>query len=211
MPNNLDLILNKYDLISLFVAENDEFRSVNSENARFTEKQMRQSMVVLKQTMSALQGINFKKMVIRGNGHLSVFIQDSNKIVGYVAKKELEDDKIIGSLNATVVEAKPEAVPEVEEKKEEVVVEEKKEEIIEEKDFDARVLNDINKIAEEYLEDFTYEIIENIKSDIGMKDSDKYSSKLLSKYIDGLEQSASMLIGPTRAEEMKDKMKKLLV
>ncbi|MCD6246349.1 hypothetical protein J7J58_05565 [candidate division WOR-3 bacterium] len=211
MADNLSLILNKYDLISLFVTENDEFKNVSSDNAKFTEKQMKQSMVVLKQTLSALQGIKFKKMVLRGNGIVSVFIRDSEKIIGYVAKGELEDGKIIESLKAAVVEKGPELTPEVEKKQEEVAVEEKKEEVIEEKDFDAPVLNDINKIAEEYLEDFAYEILENVKSDIGMKDSDKYSSTLLLKYIGGLEQSASMLIGPTRAEEMKDKMKKLLV
>ncbi len=212
MPDNLNIVLNKYDLTSLFISENSEFISVNASDAQFTEKQTKQSLVVLKQTLSALQGISFKKMIIKGKDKISVFIQDSNRIIGYVAKREIDEEDLIKALNAPVVEEeKVEEVAAVEEEKKEEVVRESVAPKMEEKEIDAKAVKDIDAIAEEYLEDFAFDIIDNIKADIGLTDSDSYSSSFLLKYVNGIEQSASMLIGPTRAEEMKEKMKKLLV
>jgi len=208
MQNNLEILLNKYNLKSIFLMENNNMNFANSGSISFDDKKIKQSIVVLNQTLSALKGVTFKKIAIHTGDSVLVFIENNNNIVGYLGENEVDNKLLISSLNKIGTEV----VEEKEEKEEKVVEKEIKQQPIEEKEveklkeYSSNVLTTINSFAEDYLEDFAYDIIENIKTEMDISNKDVYKSDIVMKYIKNIEKAASMIIGPTRANEMKNKM-----
>ncbi len=203
MQNNFGILLEKYNLKSIFLMENNNLNFANSDRVGFDDKKIKQSIVVLNQTLSALKGVMFKKIAIHTGDSVLVFIENNNNIVGYLGKNEVDNRLLISSLNEIGTEI-------VEEKEEKVAEKEIKQPVEQEavklKEYSSNVLSTINSFAEDYLEDFAYDIIENIKTEMAISNKDVYESDIIMKYIKSIEKAASMLIGPTRANEMKKKM-----
>jgi hypothetical protein len=204
MQNNLEILLNNYNLKSIFLMEDNNMSFANSDSISFDDKKIKQSIVVLNQTLSALTGVKFKKVAIHTGDSVLVFIEDNNSIIGYLGKNEVDNKLLISSLNkigTEVVEEKEVKVVE-----EEIIQQPVEKEVEKLKEYSSNVLTTINSFAEDYLEDFAYDIIENIKTEMDISNKDVHKSDIVMKYIKNIEKAASMIIGPTRANEMKNKM-----
>ncbi|MCK4544436.1 hypothetical protein KAU43_02760 [candidate division WOR-3 bacterium] len=184
--------------------EDNNMSFANSDSISFDDKKIKQSIVVLNQTLSALTGVKFKKVAIHTGDSVLVFIEDNNSIIGYLGKNEVDNKLLISSLNkigTEVVEEKEVKVVE-----EEIIQQPVEKEVEKLKEYSSNVLTTINSFAEDYLEDFAYDIIENIKTEMDISNKDVHKSDIVMKYIKNIEKAASMIIGPTRANEMKNKM-----
>ncbi len=127
-------------------------------------------------------------------------------------KKDKEDKEKIEKEKEIKKEPKEEkqVKPKVK-KKEEKPKEEKKKKPQKETDYtvNVEIMDKLYDIGEEYLMDFVDEVFENQVEDAGLNPKEP-TYKKLSLFISGMEESASMMLGPSVAEEMSEKMRGIL-
>lgn len=212
--------LSKHDLIlgSFYFKENENLFSF-TDQYNVPETRIRRIALVLTQTMDALGGMVFDRFLLEGEDkRISLFSHDGGYCgivfqsnVPYTSIENIYTELI---KKAPVAEEKPpEAKPEPVEAKPKVEapkVEKKpppKE--VEDVIIPASVFDDMSKILNEYLGDFSETIFENQMSDLKLKSEPTPFSKL-QKLCFSLQKASAMLIGPSQAREMVDKLLSLI-
>ncbi len=158
--------------------------------------------LVLNQTLDALGGSPFTTISLMGDEHL--FLIFRGKEVYGVLAKGLKKDTLLrtfynleGEVKGKKLEEKP--IEEIEEKTE------VPQEITEVTTYSEEDLNSIKFISANYLGDFTEEIVNNTIEDLNIS-TEKLTKDNLMEFIYSLQKSAAMLIGPSKAENMKNEM-----
>ncbi len=130
---------------------------------------------------------------------------EEEKKTGKVVLKERKKLKIKGSKPDEKAEEKKE--DKKEEKKQDK--QEKAAPVEEHHDYkiDESTIDNIKKVASEYLEDFAEDIINNLIKESKL-DKNTLTQENVEKFIKKLLKSASLIIGPTQAQEMCDKIDK---
>lgn len=212
--------LSKHDLVlgSFYFKENENL-SVFTDRYMVPETRIKRIALVLTQTMDALGGMVFDRFLLEGEDkRISLFSHDGgycgvifnsnvpftsieNIYTGLISKAPVIEEKPPAA-EPEPVAAKPRPVtPPVEEKP---PVAEKEDEII-----PAGIFDEMGKVLNEYLGDFSETIFENQMSDLKVKIEPTPFSKL-QKLCFSLQKASAMLIGPSQAREMVDKLLSLI-
>jgi hypothetical protein len=213
--------LSNHDLVlgSFYFKENENLSSF-TDQYNVPETRIKRIALVLTQTMDALGGMVFDRFLLEGEDkRISLFSHDGGYCgivfqsnVPYTSIENIYTELIS---KAPVIEEKPpEAKPEPavapKPKKEAPKVEVKpppKEK--EDKIIPATVFDEMGKILNEYLGDFSETIFENQMSDLKVKTEPTPFSKL-QRLCFSLQKASAMLIGPSQAREMVDKLLSLI-
>jgi hypothetical protein len=209
--------LSKHDLVlgSFYFKENQNFFSFTDQYT-VPETRIKRIALVLTQTMDALGGMVFDRFLLEGEDkRISLFSHDGGycgivfqRTVPYtsieniytelISKAPAVEEKPPPEVKPEPVAAKPKAeAPKVEEKP---LPKEKEDQII-----PASVFDEMGKILNEYLGDFSETIFENQMADLKVKAEATPFSKL-QKLCFSLQKASAMLIGPSQAREMVDKL-----
>ncbi len=167
--------------------------------------------LVLKQTFDALSDKTLNTFVIYAQKYnilLRIF-ENNTFIWAIIEKDKFNQDILIKLKNFTLKEevAAPETKEKPVEEKEEHPVE-AKEEVVKEKEAEKlppEILNDFKKIASGYLGDFVGDIFKNVMEDLKISE-DNLTKETLVNLCYGLERSAGMIVGPTKARKLADEL-----
>ena len=158
--------------------------------------------LVLKQTLNALGIIPFRYITINGKNEYILLIFKGKEIHGMVLPYSLsleEGLRIYYEVAGKVKGEKEEIVeaPPIEEMKEEVVL------------LSPDILQKLKEIAISHLGDFAEDVFNNTLEDLEIKE-DNLTMDTVMEFIVGFEKASGMLIGPSRAEKMKEEMLTLI-
>ncbi len=211
--------LSKNDLVlgSFFFKESENFFSF-TEKYSVPELRIRRVALVLTQTIDTLGGIVFDRFLLEGedkrisiykfdDGYCGIIFQNN---VPFSSIESLYQE-LISKIPPVEVEVKEKPVPKVPEKevrripKKEVRVITEKEETI----LAPSIFEDIKEILTQYLGDFSDTIFENQMSDMKINPEFATFSKV-QKLFFSLQKASAMLIGPSHAREMVDKLLSLI-
>jgi len=182
--------------------------------------------IVLSQALDSLKEVPIRDITIQGDDEYILITIKGKEIFGFVLKNDIDKDDVLRIYHSKEEEIfeelfpkkKPEVKVEEVKKIEKPVKEEKKIEEIEEKGKEEKeekiilspdVLDKVREIATETLGDFAAEIFDNIVKDIGIVKENINKDKLM-ELVNELEKSAKMIVGPTKAGNMKDDILKHL-
>jgi len=158
--------------------------------------------LILNQTLDALGGSPFATISLIGDKRL--FLIFKGKEVYGVLVKGVKKDTLLRTFYDLEGEVKEKKLVEKPIEK----IEEKTEipqEITEVTTYSEEDFNNIKNISANYLGDFTEEIVNNTIGDLGIS-REKLTRDNLLEFIYSLQKSAAMLIGPSKAENMKNEM-----
>jgi hypothetical protein len=212
--------LSKHDLVlgSFYFKDNENLSSFTDQYT-VPETRIKRIALVLTQTMDALGGMFFDRFLLEGEDkRISLFSHDGGYcgivFASNVPYTSIENvyTELISKAPVTeekAPEVKPEPVPP--EPKKAVPTVEKKPPPEEKEDtiIPATVFEDMGKILNEYLGDFSETIFENQMSDLKVKTEPTPFSKV-QKLCFSLQKASAMLIGPSQAREMVDKLLSLI-
>ncbi len=212
--------LSKNDLVlgSFYFKENENLSSFTDQYT-VPETRINRIALVLMQTMDALGGMFFDRFLLEGEDkRISLFSHDggycgivSQSTVPYTSIENIYTELIRKApvVEEKPVEAKPEpagAKPKTEAPKVEAKPPPKEKE---DRIIPATVFDEMSTILNEYLGDFSETIFENQMSDLKMK-AEPAPFSLLQKLCFSLQKASAMLIGPSQAREMVDKLLSLI-
>lgn len=175
--------------------------------------------IVLTQAIESLKEVPIREITIKGENEYILIILRGKEIFGFVLPNEKNKEDILRIYHTREEEIFEELFPkkkpevkveepkkiEKEEKKIEEKVEAKEEKIV----LSADILDKIRDISTETLGDFASEIFENILNDLNINKDNLNKDKLM-ELVNELEKSAKMIVGPTKAGNMKDDILKHL-
>lgn len=168
--------------------------------------------LVLKQTFDALSDKTLNTFVIYARKYnILLRIFENNTFIWAVVEKDKFNQDILTKLKDFAIEevAPPETKEElVEEKAEEHPAEGVKEEVVKEEEaqkLSPEVLENFKKIASGYLGDFAGDIFKNVMEDLKISE-DNLTKETLVNLCYGLERSAGMIVGPTKARKLADEL-----
>lgn len=212
--------LSQNDLIlgSFYFKENENFFSF-TDQYKVPETRIKRISLVLTQTMDALGGMIFDRFLLEGEDkRISLFSHDGGycgiifkNTVPYMSIENIYSELIS---KAPVAEEKPpEVKPEAVTPKPKVEAPKPKEkappEVKEDPIIPATVFDEMGKILKDYLGDFSDTIFENQLSDLKIK-TEPTPFSMLQKLCFSLQKSSAMLIGPSQARELVDKLLSLI-
>ncbi len=212
--------LSKKELVlgSFYFKDNDNLFSF-TDQYEVPETRIKRIALVLTQTMDALGGMIFDRFLLEGEDKRISLFNHNGGYCGIVFKSTVPYTSIENIFTeliskAPAVEEKPPEVkptpaapkPEVEAPtpKKEAPPEEKEDIII-----PATVFDEMAKTLNEYLGDFSETIFENQLSDLKIK-TEPTPFSTLQKLCFSLQKASAMLIGPSQAREMVDKLLALI-
>ncbi|MCK4234478.1 hypothetical protein KAX75_08620 [candidate division WOR-3 bacterium] len=178
------------------------------------ESRIKRIALVLTQTMDALGGIAFDRFLLEGEDKRISIYKYNGGYCGIIFKNDIDYDsiesiyhKLISKVPPVEEEVKVKPTPEITEK-EKLKIPEK--EVIEEPEKEETVLppsifEKMSEILTEYLGDFSETIFTNQMSDMKIKPEFATFSELQSLCF-SLQKASAMLIGPSHAREMVDKL-----
>lgn len=232
MTVNVENLKEQYNADFTFSNEGDNAVIAGS---GITDDIAKQAVVVLKQSLDAAECPNASIVEFYTGDRKFAFILSPDEVVGIMtsASTDLadiiqesedteeaatEEEKKAGKVvlkerkKLKIKGSKPEE--KADEKKEEKKEERKpdkqiKEPVEEHHDYkiDDSTFDNIKKVASEYLEDFAEDIINNLIKESKL-DKNALTQENVEKFIKKLLKSASLIIGPTQAQEMCDKIDK---
>ncbi len=169
--------------------------------------------LVLTQTFDAIGALPFRQLVVKGKEKKVVIIYYRNNFFGLVANQDMDVEKLLKYVYEKESLDKAEAKLKEKEKKtkvEKVEKEEKKEKVEEVKEvivkkvvLDSKIIDEIEKIAGNYLGDFSLDIVSNVIEDSGV-DREKPTRDQILGIAQSLKDAASLIIGPSKAKKLKE-------
>jgi hypothetical protein len=212
-----ELSENEIVLGSFYFSEKENLFSF-SDKYRVPESRIKRIALVLTQTMDAIGGISFDRFLLEGEDkRISIFKYNSG-YCGIVFRKDTPFNSI-ETVYKKVVSKAPPVTEKKEEKPAPKVVEKEipkppKKEVREEPEKEDKILSPgvfdkMGEILNEYLGDFSETIFENQMSDMKIKSEPTPFSKV-QKLCFSLQKASAMLIGPSHAREMVDKLLAML-
>ncbi len=160
--------------------------------------------LVLKQTFDALSEKTLNAFVIYAKNYNVVLRTfDDNTFIWAVVEKDKFNPEMLTKLKNFTLKKEATAPP-VEEKEIKEEGPPKAEEEILPK-LPPEILKDFEKTASEYLGDFATDILGNVMDDLKIS-KDNLTKESLINLCYGLERSAGMIIGPTKARKLADKL-----
>ncbi|MFO8061922.1 MAG: hypothetical protein R6U31_03250 [bacterium] len=209
---NLEALQSRYSADYVFYNEG-ELTQASGDNAP-ESKTIKQMIVVLKQSIDAAE-IDMPQYI--------EFASDNSKIVFVFTETGIYGLNVpIDTAEIAIIEEKKEEEKKEEEKQPEaaerkkIKIKSKKEEEAAADEpaekpsagyvLDSSTVGNIEKIAEEYLEDFAGDILSNLMDQVKI-DKDNPTADKIDELLKKLNKSSSLIIGPSHAEEMIDKIK----
>lgn len=211
---NLEALQSRYSADFVFYNEGESTQT-NGDNAP-EKKIIKQMIVVLKQSIDAAE-IDMPQYI--------EFTSDNSKIVFVFTATGIYGLNVpVDTGEITIIEEQKEEQSKPEEKEQPEAVERKKIKIKSRKEeetaepekpvekpsadyvLDSSTTEKIEKIAEEYLEDFAGDILSNLMDQVKI-DKDNPTADGIEELLKKLNKSSSLIIGPSHAEEMIDKIK----
>lgn len=189
----------------LIVQEKNEFKVFPPDDSRI--KAYKKIFTILKEALQfsglPLEGINLKY----NNNHFNIY-EKGGTFYAVLSLREISLDEILEILQEEVIvkEGKEVRKVVVEEKMTETIKEAPPEEDI---NLSPEIFEKIKEITREYLGTFAETIFENQLRDARINPQNATLRKT-KRFILSLQNAASMIIGPSQAKEMKDKIFKLL-
>jgi len=223
MSINVESMFEKYNADFVFSNEGDNAKVAGS---GITEDIAKQAVVVLKQSLDAAECSSATVVEFYFSGKKFAFLLSADEVVGIVTGEdadvsglmpvpaepveEAEEDKkggkvVLKERKKIVVKGKEEKEEKKPEKKEEKKAEEKKTEEHHDYKLDDHTIENIKIVAAEYLEDFAEDIINNLIRETKI-DKNALTQDNIDKFLKKLSKSASLIIGPTQAQEMAEKI-----
>lgn len=174
--------------------------------------------IVLTQALDSLKEVPIREITINSDDEYILIIFRGKEMFGFVVPQGKDKEDILRIYHKKEEEIFEELFPK---KKTEVKTEEpqrvEKEKKIEEKVIikeekiivSPEILDKIREISTETLGDFASQIFDNIVNDLGIS-KDNFNKDKLMELVNELEKSAKMIVGPTKAGNMKDDILKHL-
>ncbi len=160
------------------------------------EKRVERIVVVMQQTLDALER-EIDSFLLKGKEMDVVFIRHEGALLGVI----LPPGASLSDIREKVEDVKGALVPSQRRGPTPV-----KKAVIE---LPSEVIPKLKEIAVEYLSDFAEDIFEDQMDEVGVDPEKPRRDKVMDLCF-GLQRSASMLLGPTKAREMVDKMHELI-
>jgi hypothetical protein len=208
-----ELTKNELVLGSFYFRENENLFSF-TDRYSVPETRIKRIALVLTQTMDALGGMVFNRFLLEGEDKRIALFNHDGGYCGIVFQSTvpfISIENIYKELlrKAPVAEEKPVETkppprvekPAKEAQKAEVKAPPEKEDSI----LPASIFDDMRKILNDYLGDFSETIFENQMSDLKIKAEPTPLSKI-QKLCFSLQKASAMLIGPSQARELVDKL-----
>jgi hypothetical protein len=218
----LQELLKDESVLGSFYFKEDENIVSFTDEYKVPESRIKRIALVLTQTMDALGGGTFDRFLLEGEDKRVSIYKHNGGYFGVVFKSVNSFDNIEKIFNKTITEMAPPEIKEVEVKKpEEKPVEKPKEEPKEEKKpaeavptkkeiiLSPQVFEKIKGVLDNYLGDFSETVFENQMSDMNIDVQSAPLSKVR-KMCFSLQKASAMLIGPSFAREMVDKLLNIL-
>lgn len=220
MAENLDKLIAKYNAAYAFHNSGESVKSAGERD--IDNDAVKQAVVVLKQSVDTAEIEDLDRISFYSGDEKMTFIFKGDDVLGILTKSDIRDivveeqqrDNKKEQGKVKLKERKKIAVkaPKKEDR------EEKKEEVKEEQasdatqksstyKTDASVIATVKKVAEEYLEDFAEDIVNNMMKESKLT-TDNLNSDTIAQFLKKLTKSSSLIIGPTQANEMIDKINK---
>jgi len=162
--------------------------------------------LVLKQTFDALSEKTLDTFVIYARKY-NIFLKafgNNTFLWAVVEKDKFGADMLIKLKDFTLPEEV--SVPPVEEIKKVPVEVEKEPPAVKKTEapaFPSEILEDFKKVSAKYLGDFAVDIFENVMTDLKIE-KDNLTKEILVNLCYGLERSAGMIVGPSKARKLAD-------
>jgi len=204
------------NILGSFYFKGNENLSFFTEAYTIPESRIKRIALVLIQTMDALGSIAFDRFLLEGaDKRVSIYKYDGGYL-GVIFESRISFSNV-DDVYQTIISKQPavEIKKEPEKKVKEIPKEKPvgkpfpKAPVKEEKILSPSVFEKMKEILSQYLGDFSETIFENQMSDSRI-DPDAASFSKVQKMCFGLQKASSMLIGPSQAKEMVDKLLALI-
>lgn len=220
MAENLDKIINKYNAAYAFHNSGESVKSAGERD--IDNDAVKQAVVVLKQSVDTAEIEDLERISFYSGDEKMTFIFSGDDVLGVLTKSDVKDIVIEGQKRddkkeqqgkIKLKERKKIAVKAPKKEDREEKREEVKEEALETTQTastyktDSSVIAEVKKVAEEYLEDFAEDIVNNMMKESKLT-ADNLNSDNIAQFLKKLTKSSSLIIGPTQANEMIDKINK---
>ncbi len=224
MGYNIEKIRDRYNADFVFSTENENISKTGV--IGYTDEIIKQTVVVLKQSLDAAGISNMDRIEYQNDKKKMVFFLKDNSFYGILVDKSINVDGI----DFAIVSEKPFVKEEAEDKtgKVKVVLKDKKkivvkgspkEEKVEKEEIpikkepvykiDSNTFNNVKKIAQEFLEDFSDDIITNIINEMKL-DLNNLTQSKLDDFLKRFSKSSSMIIGPSQSQKMINRIIEIL-
>lgn len=230
MAVNINELKNKYRADMVYVNENDQIEK--SGGMSISDDALKQVVVVLKQSLDTAECSNAKRVEFYCGNKKTLFVMTEGRIYGFIVDSGtvVKDEDLVQKDEEAAESESSSSKPKVvlkERQKIAVKSAGKKEperaapqEKPSAKQADAPAqsesiradsdsLTDLKKIAVGYLDDFAEDIIDNLIKESKV-DPKNPSQDDIDKILKKLQKSASLIIGPSQAQEMVEKIRKKL-
>jgi len=229
MAININELKNKYNADMVYVNENDSIEKIG--NLNLSDDVLKQVVVVLKQSLDTAECSDAKSVEFFCGDKKTVFIMMQNRVYGFVldsktsiiysdleetTEKEESDQGGSGRPKMVLKERQKITIKSAKKEPEKPAAKDtrsaEKESAAEEQvssnlRADSNTLKDIKAVAIGYLDDFAEDIIDNLLNE-GKVDITNPSQDDIDKFLKKLLKSASLIIGPSQANEMIGKIRK---
>ncbi len=220
MGENLNKLREQYSADYVFCNSGETVEK--SGDIKADNEAIKKTVVVLKQSMETAEIQDIENIAFYTENKKITFIFDNKDVYGILTENSVKNIIIKEaksqekSINSKVklkerkkIAVKGGFVKEKTEIKEDEKTEEKQttEKAAKNYKLDAGIIDIVKSIAKEYLEDFTDDIINNMIREAKM-DVKNLTNKAVELFIKKLSKSSSLIIGPSHAKEMIDKINK---
>lgn len=225
MGYNIEKIRERYNADFVFSTENENIYKTGI--IGYTDEIIKQTVVVLKQSLDAAGVSNMDRIEYQNDKKKMVFFLKDNSFYGILVDKSINIDGI----DFAIVSEKPVVREEeaedktgkvkvvLKDKKKIVVKGPLKEEKLEKEEIprkeepvykiDSNTFNNLKKIAHEFLEDFSDDIITNIVNEMKL-DLNNLNQSKLDDFLKRFSKASSMIIGPSQSQKMVNKIIEIL-
>ncbi len=218
MGENLDKLREQYSADYVFCNSGETVEK--SGDLKADNDAIKKTVVVLKQSLETAEIQDIENISFYTENKKITFIFNDNDIYGILTQSSVKGIVIKGSKSQEkpvkgkikIKERKKIAVKggfvkEKDDIKKEQKIEEKPstEKAAKNYKLDTEIINTVKSIAKEYLEDFTDDIVNNMVMEAKM-DVKNLTNKAVELFIMKLSKSSSLIIGPSHAKEMIEKI-----
>ncbi len=229
MGDKLEKFIEKYSAKYAFFNSGESIESAGAD--AIDNDSVKQAIVVLKQSLDTAEISGIEKIAFYSSDSKLTFLFRADDVYGILTETDVKDIALDGGVGSDDKNTKSKIVLKERKKiavksqktdeKEDSKKQKKKSESKNEKEINGKkseekilnykldnsVIDDVRNIAAEYLDDFAEDIVNNMIKDSKLN-INELTGESISVFLKKLSKSSSLIIGPSSANEMIDKINK---